>query len=62
MRLCMMDILFHDVGINQVEVEPVVQAVLRLAELECDIQQYSVQLRTVTVPPARAPCDSYYVT
>ena len=34
MRLCVMDILSHNVGINQVE--PVIQAVLRLAELECD--------------------------
>ena len=34
MRLCVMDILSHNVGINQIE--PVIQAVLRLAELECD--------------------------
>ena len=29
-----MDILSHNVGINQVE--PVIRAVLRLAEIECD--------------------------
>ena len=33
-RLCVMDILSHNVGINQVE--PVIRAVLRLAEIECD--------------------------
>ena len=34
MRLCVMDVLSHNVGINQVE--PVIRAVLRLAEIECD--------------------------
>lgn len=34
MRLCVLDILSHNVGINQVE--PVIRAVLRLAEMECD--------------------------
>ena len=34
MRLCIMEILSHNVGINQVE--PVIKAVLRLANLECD--------------------------
>ena len=34
MRLCVMDILSHNVGINQAE--PVIRAVLRLAEVECD--------------------------
>ena len=34
MRLCIMDILSHNVGIKQVE--PVIQAVLRLVGMECD--------------------------
>ena len=34
MRLCVMDVLSHNVGINQVE--PVIQAVLRLAGIKCD--------------------------
>ena len=34
MQLCVMDILSHTVGINQAE--PVIRAVLRLAEVECD--------------------------
>ena len=33
-RLCVMDILSHNVGINQVK--PIIRAVLRLAEIECD--------------------------
>ena len=34
MRLCVMDVLSHNVGINQVD--PVIRALLRLAEIECD--------------------------
>lgn len=34
MRLCIMDILSHNVGINQIE--PVIRAVLRLVNVECN--------------------------
>lgn len=34
MQLCIMEILSHNVGINQVE--SVIRAVLRLADIECD--------------------------